>query len=147
MRTFQRGQPTFRTVARQAALAVGCVVLLSGCGGVEAFYDSKLSLDNPVDWWHQLQGGPIANERPPPPGITDPYPNLARVPAKPTPTDANTRAGLSAQLAGQRDQARLMAAQDPVVFPPPGSAKVPTAAVAPSPASAGAPAAAAPPAA
>ena len=127
MTTFQHGQPTFRAMARQAALVVGCVTLLSGCGSVEEFYDSKLSLDNPVDWWHQLQGGPIADERPPPPGITDPYPNLARVPAKPVPTDATTRAGLSAQLASQRDHARLLAAQDPVVFPPPGTAKLPTA--------------------
>lgn len=132
METFQSAQPTFRTVARQAALVIGCLMLLNGCGGVEEFYDSKLSLDAPVDWWHQLQGGPIANERPPPPGITDPYPNLARVPAQPVPTDAATRAGLSAQLAGQRDQARLLAAQDPVVFPPPGIAK-PVVASRPSP--------------
>ncbi|MGI4797589.1 MAG: hypothetical protein ACRYG8_26795, partial [Janthinobacterium lividum] len=118
----------------------GCVVWLCGCsGGIEGFYDSKLSLDNPVDWWHQLQGGPIANERPPPPGITDPYPNLARVPAKPVPTDAATRNGLAAQLAGQRDRARLLAAQDPVVFPPPNSVKNPTVASAPPPASAAAP--------
>ena len=139
MRTFLPGQPTFRTVVRQAALTVGCLAALTGCGSVEEFYDSKLSLDNPVDWWHQLQGGPIADERPPPPGITDPYPNLARVPAKPSPTDAPTRAGLSAQLASQRDHARLLAAQDPVVFPPPGAAKLPTAAAPrPAPSAAGA---------
>lgn len=136
MRTCRPAQSTHRKQARQVAApgtkgrqvaALGCcLVLLCGCsGGVEEFYDSKLSLDNPVDWWHQLQGGPIADERPPPPGITDPYPNLARVPAKPVPTDAATRAGLSAQLAGQRDRARLLAAQDPVVFPPPGSVQMP----------------------
>lgn len=99
--------------------------MLAGCtNDIERFYDSKLSLDQPVDWWHQLQGGPIANERPPPPGITDPYPNLARVPGKPTPTDPATRAGLMAQLASQRDHARLLAAQDPVVFPQSGKAAV-----------------------
>ena len=141
---FRAVQSSFRTVARQAALTLGCLTLLAGCGGVEEFYDSKLSLDNPVDWWHQLQGGPIADERPPPPGITDPYPNLARVPGKPVPTDAPTRAGLSAQLASQRDHARLLAAQDPVVFPPPGSAKLPTAAPATPPAPAPVPAGAAP---
>jgi hypothetical protein len=146
MTTFLPAQPTFRTVARQAALVLGCAMLLTGCGGVEEFYDSKLSLDNPVDWWHQLQGGPVADERPPPPGITDPYPNLSRVPAKPAPTDAPTRAGLSAQLASQRDHARLLAAQDPVVFPPPGSATLPTAAPATPAAAAGQPkVAAAPP--
>ena len=143
MRTFRTLQPTHCTTWRQVAAVSCCLVVLAGCsGGVEEFYGSKLSLDNPVDWWHQLQGGPIANERPPPPGITDPYPNLARVPAKPVPTDAATRAGLSAQLAGQRDRARLLAAQDPVVFPPPNSVKMPTApapaVVAPAPVIAGA---------
>ena len=67
---------------------------------MEQFYDSKLTLDQPMDWWHQLQGGSIASERPPPPGITDPYPNLARVPAKPVPTDAATRAGLVGATGG-----------------------------------------------
>lgn len=110
---------------------------LTGCTeDVERFYDSKLSLDQPIDWWHQLQGGPIADERPPPPGAAAPYPNLARVPAKPVPTDAATRAGLAAQLASQRDRARLLAAQDPVVFPSPAAPKAPTApASAPAPAS------------
>jgi hypothetical protein len=138
MRTFRTTQPTHCRTWRQVAALSCCLVGLAGCsGGVEEFYDSKLSLDNPVDWWHQLQGGPIADERPPPPGITDPYPNLARVPAKPVPTDAATRAGLSAQLAGQRDRARLLAAQDPVVFPPSGSVKMPVAPVAaPAPAAA-----------
>ena len=32
---------------------------------------------NPVSWWHDLQGGKIAEERPPPPGADQPYPNLA----------------------------------------------------------------------
>ncbi|MGI4794872.1 MAG: hypothetical protein ACRYG8_12510 [Janthinobacterium lividum] len=132
------------TAWRQVAgclLRASCLLWLGGCsGGVEGFYDSKLSLDNPVDWWHQLQGGPIANERPPPPGITDPYPNLSRVPAKPVPTDAATRNGLAAQLAGQRDRARLLAAQDPVVFPPPGNVTNPTVTPAAPPANAAAPA-------
>ncbi len=127
MRTFRPAQSSHRAGTRQAAALACCLVLLCGCdGGVEKFYDSKLSLDNPIDWWHQLQGGPIADERPPPPGITDPYPNLSRVPAKPVPTDAATRNGLAAQLAAQRDRARLLAAQDPVVFPPPGGVKNPT---------------------
>ena len=128
MRTSWQAQPTHRTSVRQAAVALCCVALLGGCTSVERFYDSQLSLDTPIDWWHQLQGGPIANERPPPPGITDPYPNLARVPATPTPTDAATRNGLLAQLASQRDSTRLLAAQDPVVFPPPNTPKPPTAA-------------------
>lgn len=142
MRTFQSTQSSHCTAWRQVKVLACCLVLCGCSGGVEEFYDSKLSLDNPIDWWHQLQGGAIAAERPPPPGITDPYPNLARVPAKPVPTDAVTRAGLSAQLVGQRDRARLLAAQDPVVFPPPGSVKMPAAPVAaviPAPAAAAQP--------
>ncbi|MDT7951151.1 MAG: hypothetical protein RQ966_06560 [Acetobacteraceae bacterium] len=150
MRTFVIAQPSPRTLAlqavRRAALWTVCFALLTGCSRVEEFYDSKLSLDQPVDWWHQLQGGPVADERPPPPGITDPYPNLARVPGKPAATDAATRAGLSAQLATERDHARLLAAQDPLVFPPPGTATLPTAKpAAPGPAAGATPAASAAP--
>lgn len=130
MWTSRSAQTTQRVDGRQAVAsrlaAFVTALALSGCaGGIEGFYDSKLSLDQPVDWWHQLQGGPIANERPPPPGITEPYPNLASVPPKPVPTDAATRAGLTAQLAGQRDRARLLAAQDPVVFPTPALPRAP----------------------
>ena len=132
MRISRYGQPTHRALWRQAVV-LALVFGLGGCvSDVEKFYDSQLSLDQPVDWWHQLQGGPIADERPPPPGITDPYPNLARVPAKPVPTDPATRAGLTAQLASQRDSARLLAAQDPVVFPQP-SRPAPLPAPAPAP--------------
>ena len=138
MRTFLSAQPTDRTRPRQAAALAGVLVvglvLLGGCTtDIEHFYDSKLSLDQPVDWWHQLQGGPIANERPPPPGITDGYANFARVPPKPVPTDPATRAGLTAQLAGQRDQARLLAAQDPVIFPQTVAPAIPAATVAAAP--------------
>lgn len=77
--------------------------------------DSKLSLDTPIDWWHDLQGGRIAADRPPPPGVNDPYPNLAEVPPRPTPTDATTRRTLTAQLASERDRTERAAARDPIV--------------------------------
>ncbi len=129
MGTSRQSQGNGRPWRRQAAAVVLCAAVLAGCTDrVQQFYDSKLSLDQPIDWWHQLQGGTIASERPPPPGITDPYPNLATVPAKPVPTDPAVRSGLTAQLAAQRDRARLMAAQDPVVF---SAAPTPAAAVPP----------------
>jgi outer membrane protein OmpA-like peptidoglycan-associated protein len=128
---------------------VACALLLAlgGCGGVdsvERFYSSKLPFDTPIDWWHQLEGGVIADERPPPPGVGDPYPNLAEVPAKPTPTDAATRRALSARLATDRDRTTRSAAQDPMQPRPGADAAAPAAAAAaPAPAPA-APAAAAP---
>ncbi len=79
--------------------------------------DSKLTLDTPIGWWHDLQGGKIAEVRPPPPGVTDPYPNLSQVPPLPTPTDAATRRALAARLIAERDRTRREATQDPLVLP------------------------------
>ncbi len=125
--------PSGRWGWRQAGASLACVALLSGCegatAGVERFYDSKLTLDRPVDWWHQLQGGPVAHDRPPPPGITDPYPNFAAIPARPTPIDPATRQSLLTRMIAQRDQATRQATRDPIAFP--GSA---TAAAAKAPA-------------
>lgn len=98
----------------------------SGCSDIERFSDSKLTIETPIDWWHDLQGGKIADIRPPPPGVTDPYPNLGQVPARPTPTDATTRRALAARLAAQRDVTQREATQDPLVLPvSPGGAPVP----------------------
>ena len=103
------------------AALVACLastLTLGGCGAVDAvenFYSTKLPLDTPVDWWHQLEGGVIADERPPPPGVGDPYPNLGQIPGKPTPTDAPTRRALSVRLAGERDRTTRQSAQDPIL--------------------------------
>ena len=106
----------------QAALPpmLTCVLLLSveflsGCGTVRRLNDSKLTSASPVDWWHDLQGGRIAQDRPPPPGASDPYPNLASVPPRPTPTDAATRRALTEQLRAERDRTERAAARDPIV--------------------------------
>ena len=56
--------------------------------------------------WRQLEGGRLAEERPPAPRADDPYPNLGSVPARPATTAAATRAGIAAALAAdQRDGA------------------------------------------
>ena len=149
----RRGGRRRRQVGRLAALLLGLAT--SGCDTVAHYYEVKQPFDTPVDWWHQLQGGVIADERPPPPGIDQPFPNFAAIPPKPTPTPAATRNALSAQLAGQRDRTDRLAVQDPVapVPPPgaPGTAGALTAALAqptpaPPPASATAPKPATPPA-
>ena len=97
---------------RAALLAI---LLLAGCGPVERLYDSKLSLDTPIDWWHGLQGGRIAAVRPPPPGVADPYPSLSAVPERPVLPDAATRRALAARLIAERDRTRRDGERDPIV--------------------------------
>lgn len=108
-----------RRVARWGQAAGMCLLLaLGGCAdGLQSYYDSKLPFDTPIDWWHQLQGGVIADERPPPPGVGDPYPNLGEIPKRPTPPDAPTRVALTARLSAERDQTDRAAARDPVGAP------------------------------
>ncbi len=91
-------------------------------------------LSGPVDLFHDLQGGEIAAQRPPPPGAGQPYPKLGTVPAKPVLPAQAYRSGLAAQLLAERDRTERVAADTPVepVPPPPPPqpvvAAVPTAA-------------------
>jgi len=73
---------------------------------------------DPVTWWHQLQGGAIAEQRPPPPGVDLPYPKLVTVPPKPTPTDPASRRGLSSALLQDRTNAEYIASLAPIALPP-----------------------------
>ncbi len=135
-----------------AGLAIACsVVWLTGC--------SKAPSLNPVDWWHNAQGGRIAEDRPDPPGADDPYPNLSTVPARPTPPDRDAMKKLTDALVGDRTNARYAAEAAPLAdpsspsaspnlfgsgtLPPPPPASPPSATPA---ASASLPAASAPPA-
>ncbi len=131
------------TLFRNGWLGVLLPVALLGMAActrsVERMSDSKLTLDTPIDWWHDLQGGKIAEVRPPPPGVDDPYPNLSQVPPRPTPTDSATRRALAARLVAERDRTRRDATQDPLILPAPAAS---TPAAAPIPA---APRPAAPP--
>jgi outer membrane protein OmpA-like peptidoglycan-associated protein len=126
----------FRNGLPRAALLAG-LLATAACSGVEQMSDSKLTLDTPIEWWHDLQGGKIAEVRPPPPGVDDPYPNLSQVPPRPTPTDPATRRALAARLVAERDRTRQEATQDPLVLPAPIAPVAATApAVAPVPAAA-----------
>ncbi len=107
--------------ARGAVL--GFVLAFAGCG--------PSPVGTPVTWWHNLEGGVIAERRPPPPGAGLPYPKMYTVPKKPVLPDAGYRAGLEAQLAAERDRARQIAARNPVVVtavpkPPPPVSPPPT---------------------
>ena len=105
---------------RLGMLMQAALLGMAACtSSVERMSDSRLTLDTPIDWWHDLQGGKIAEVRPPPPGVDEPYPNLSQVPPRPTPTDSATRRALAARLVAERDRTRREATQDPLVLPAP----------------------------
>ena len=115
--------------ARQARGALAAATLISvplvGCQKVEQLYGSQLSSTSPVDWWHQLEGGTVAEQRPPPPGIGSPYPNLAQVPNETPKVDAAQQQALQAQLLSERDRVRRGVAQDPLTPSPPNAPVAP----------------------
>jgi len=93
------------------ARAAGFLLLgvLAGC--------SSTSSMNPVNWWHGLQGGRIAEERPAPPGAEAPYPNLSTVPARPAPPDRDAMKRLTESLIGDRSNAQYTAEAAPLADP------------------------------
>ncbi len=93
------------------ALALGGLV---GCSTFDAA--------NPVAWYHDLEGGAIAEQRPPPPNSDAPYPNLASVPDRPVGSDDAARAGVADSLVADRSSAQYAAEAAPV----PAAASIPT---------------------
>lgn len=109
---------------------VGCCLLLpavmAGCAHRDV-------VDTPVTWWHQLEGGAIAQQRPPPPGVDDPYPLIGTTPAAaPKVASAELRHSVTEQLVEQRNLSARLNAHDPLPLP---AATLPAArAVTPAPA-------------
>lgn len=137
-----KGLPcAFRPKAAGLLPAGLAALLLAGCASVP-------DPINPVSWWHSLQGGAIAEQRPPPPGATDPYPNLASVPAKPAQPDRAALRQITDSLVADRLNAQHEAAAAPLADPSSpsaspalfgtGSAPPPGAAPPPGPAKVGA---------
>ena len=87
-------------------VASGAVLALAGCGST--------ALRNPVQWWHEREGGAIARQRPPPPNIDAPYPNLGSVPPKPDMPDPAARQRLTAALLAARANAQYEAKLAPL---------------------------------
>jgi len=101
-----QGRPA-RAVGIVARLAIPLTaVLLAGCSSVP-------DAVNPANWWHALEGGRIADERPPPPNADAPYPNLGTVPPRPEVTDAATRTRIAAGLVADRANAQYAGAAGP----------------------------------
>ncbi len=84
--------------------------LLQGCSAVP-------SSINPVEWWHGLQGGAIAEQRPPPPGADQAYPNLGSVPAKPASADLKMHQQIADSLVADRANAHYAATVAPLPDP------------------------------
>ena len=84
-------------------------LLLAGCSTLEAL--------NPVNIYHRLEGGRIAEERPPPPGSDATAPNLSTVPARPVPPDREAMKRLTQGLVADRENARYSNAGAPLPDP------------------------------
>ncbi|MGG5810033.1 hypothetical protein ACK8OX_12190, partial [Falsiroseomonas sp. CW058] len=82
--------------ARRALAALGLFAALGGCAAVHPDLDVARMVGN-VFGAH-LEG------REPPPGLDQPWPNLASVPARPVPPDPATRAAISGGLAADRER-------------------------------------------
>ncbi len=91
--------------------ALGALLALSGCAGRD--------IGTPVDWWHDLEGGRIAQERPAPPRADAPYRNLAEVPARPVADDPAARGAIVAALSGDQRDAAYGATIAPLPAPTP----------------------------
>ena len=98
------------------SLAVTSTGLLSGCAHRDV-------VDTPVGWWHQLEGGAIADQRPPPPGMNDPYPKIGTTPAhKPDVASLDLRRSVTGNLLRQRNLTTRLDANDPIPPAIPGPA-------------------------
>ncbi len=95
-------------IAPTVPVALG--LLLAGCSS----FPSSM---NPVSWWHDLQGGKIAEERPPPPGADQPYPNLATVPPKPAEPDRAALANIANGLIADRTNTQRANEAAPIADP------------------------------
>lgn len=72
-------------------------------------------VDTPVGWFHDLQGGAIAQQRPPPPGINDPYPKIGTTPAHaPVVASLDLRHSVTSGLLRQRNLTTRLDANDPI---------------------------------
>jgi outer membrane protein OmpA-like peptidoglycan-associated protein len=113
-----------RRAYRLAGLSL--LLVLSGCSDVP-------DQINPVSWWHHLEGGAIAQGRPPPPNANAPFPKIANQPTRPVGMPDWEWKQLSGALAAQRAQAQTYAAQNPIPTLPPAAGQPAAAPPRPSP--------------
>ena len=123
----QGSRPVGQRQAAARAIATALALSLAAC--------SQDPFGPAVDLYHNLQGGEIAQQRPPPPGANEPYPNLGSIPARPAAPDIATQQRMADQLAAERDAAERAAAASPLPVPPvaPSSKPAPAAPAPPNP--------------
>ena len=69
---------------------------------------------DPVNWWRSAEGGRIAEERPAPPNVDAPYPNLASIPPRPSVPDEAAHASFAKGLVADRANAQYAASLAPL---------------------------------
>jgi outer membrane protein OmpA-like peptidoglycan-associated protein len=106
---FVQAWPLLAWIVRPLPLAV--LVALGACADRHTI--------GPEAWWHDAIGGKIAEERPPPPGDKDAFPNLATVPPSPAKADAAAWNRMTTGLITDRINANQAAALAPIVVQPP----------------------------
>lgn len=116
-RVFMAFQPGPRF--RSGLLVTAGLLGLTGCS-------HKDPLDATVEWMQHMQGGVIATQRPPPPGIYDPYPHVGLTPTTtPEVPSPQARTLITQQLIRDRNLTyRTVAANGtlmPEIPPPPGA--------------------------
>src|SRR5271165_1784750 len=105
-RAFIQGCFVSRSGKCSWALVLICPACMSGC--------SNYHTSGPEAWWHEAIGGTIAEQRPPPPGSNDPYPNLATVPPRPPRPNTAEWNQMTAGLITDRIRADQAAALAPI---------------------------------
>lgn len=94
-------KPTSRKNTPRPArfMQTASMAALLACGGTVAGCQHRDAIDATLDWTRSMKGGVIAEQRPPPPGRYDPYPNVGLTPTQaPDVPSPAARALVSEQL-------------------------------------------------
>lgn len=96
----------WQETGRRILFASAFLGSLTGCAHRDA-------VDTVGNWWHQYEGGAIAQQRPPPPGAHNPYPHVGLTPTtSPEMPSPAARTNLTDQLEAQRNFGNRLAAAD-----------------------------------
>ncbi|WP_242011560.1 OmpA family protein [Acetobacter fallax] len=109
-------RPTLRGLL--SVMLPASLLILDGCHHRDA-------VDTTLDWYHQYQGGMIAQQRPPAPGLNGPYPKVGLTPtAAPELPSMALRQTITGNLITARNLSQRTEAQNgtltPIIPPPPG---------------------------